>query len=279
MSRVLAKDAVITRAFNNNLALVKVDGKEKIIFAKGIGFGKKFGEIISKDTFVEKMFSIEDEGNAKNLKRIVEKVDNEFFAVCEEAIVEISKKVEGELNEKIHVSLIDHLHFAVKRLKNKEEIVNPFLAEIESFYPKEYELAKIVADRVGKAMNIAIPQQYRLLNIGLIDVGAGTSDICLTKDGNIIKHIEERLNLTIDRKSLDYTRFITHIRFAIERIMNKAKIHNDLSDVIKIRYKESYKVAKEVALIIQDYLAVKVSEEEIAYLALHIERFRVSLSD
>ena len=46
MSRVLAKDAVITRTFNNNLALVKVDGKEKIIFAKGIGFGKKFGEII-----------------------------------------------------------------------------------------------------------------------------------------------------------------------------------------------------------------------------------------
>ena len=30
------------------------------------------------------------------------------------------------------------------------------------------------------AMNIAIPEQYRLLNIGLIDVGAGTSDICLT---------------------------------------------------------------------------------------------------
>lgn len=31
------------------------------------------------------------------------------------------------------------------------------------------------------AMNVAIPEQYRLLNIGLIDVGAGTSDICLTK--------------------------------------------------------------------------------------------------
>ena len=37
-------------------------------------------------------------------------------------------------------------------------------------------------------MNIAIPQQYRLLNIGLIDVGAGTSDICLTKDGSIIAY-------------------------------------------------------------------------------------------
>lgn len=38
------------------------------------------------------------------------------------------------------------------------------------------------------AMNIAIPEQYRLLNIGLIDVGAGTSDICLTKDGSVIAY-------------------------------------------------------------------------------------------
>lgn len=38
------------------------------------------------------------------------------------------------------------------------------------------------------AMNIAIPEQYRLLNIGLVDVGAGTSDICLTKDGCIIAY-------------------------------------------------------------------------------------------
>ena len=37
-------------------------------------------------------------------------------------------------------------------------------------------------------MNIAIPEQYRLLNIGLVDVGAGTSDICLTKDGCIIAY-------------------------------------------------------------------------------------------
>ena len=38
------------------------------------------------------------------------------------------------------------------------------------------------------AMNIAIPEQYRLLNIGLIDVGAGTSDICITKDGSVIAY-------------------------------------------------------------------------------------------
>ncbi|MGN0152818.1 MAG: cell division FtsA domain-containing protein [Lachnospiraceae bacterium] len=36
------------------------------------------------------------------------------------------------------------------------------------------------------AIQVAIPENYRLLNIALIDVGAGTSDICITKDGSII---------------------------------------------------------------------------------------------
>ena len=38
------------------------------------------------------------------------------------------------------------------------------------------------------AIDIAIPENYRLLNIALIDVGAGTSDICITKDGSIVAY-------------------------------------------------------------------------------------------
>lgn len=35
------------------------------------------------------------------------------------------------------------------------------------------------------AINLAIPEQFRLLNLALVDVGAGTSDICITKDGSV----------------------------------------------------------------------------------------------
>lgn len=38
------------------------------------------------------------------------------------------------------------------------------------------------------AINIAIPENFRLLNIALVDVGAGTSDICITKDGSIVAY-------------------------------------------------------------------------------------------
>lgn len=36
------------------------------------------------------------------------------------------------------------------------------------------------------AINVAIPERFRLLNIALVDVGAGTSDISIVKDGSII---------------------------------------------------------------------------------------------
>ncbi|GKX30012.1 cell division protein FtsA [Vallitalea longa] len=38
------------------------------------------------------------------------------------------------------------------------------------------------------AINIAIPERYRLLNIALVDIGAGTSDIAITKEGSIIAY-------------------------------------------------------------------------------------------
>lgn len=38
------------------------------------------------------------------------------------------------------------------------------------------------------AMDIAIPENYRLLNIALVDIGAGTSDICITKDGYVMAY-------------------------------------------------------------------------------------------
>lgn len=38
------------------------------------------------------------------------------------------------------------------------------------------------------AINVAIPEKFRLLNIALVDVGAGTSDISITNDGSILAY-------------------------------------------------------------------------------------------
>ncbi len=73
------------------------------------------------------------------------------------------------------------------------ELIATFLPEevVDGLYEAvEYaglHVASLTLEPIA-AMNVAIPEQYRLLNIGLIDVGAGTSDICITKDGSIIAY-------------------------------------------------------------------------------------------
>lgn len=69
---------------------------------------------------------------------------------------------------------------------------------IATFLPEEvvdglYEAVEAVGLHVASltlepiaAINIAIPEKFRLLNIALVDVGAGTSDISIVKEGSII---------------------------------------------------------------------------------------------
>lgn len=92
----------------------------------------------------------------------------------------------------------------------------------------------------------------------------------------IIDFLEDELDINIDKKSLDYARFLTHIRFAIERIINKMPIKNDLLTAIKNQYSVSYKTAEKVGTIIEDDLSIYIPKEEVAYIAIHIEKFKHS---
>ncbi len=63
-----------------------------------------------------------------------------------------------------------------------EEVVTSLYSAVEmaGLYVANLTLEPIAA------INVAIPERYRMLNIALIDIGAGTSDICITNDGSII---------------------------------------------------------------------------------------------
>ena len=49
------------------------------------------------------------------------------------------------------------------------------------------EVATMTLEPIA-AIQVAIPEKFRMLNLALIDVGAGTSDICITQDGSVIAY-------------------------------------------------------------------------------------------
>ncbi len=94
----------------------------------------------------------------------------------------------------IHYYLDDYIMLSLKGHKGKKisaDFLATFLPDevIESLYASVEKAGLKVANLTLEpiaASELAIPVNFRLLNIGLVDVGAGTSDISITKDGSII---------------------------------------------------------------------------------------------
>lgn len=92
------------------------------------------------------------------------------------------------LNDEVFINLEGH-----KANKIGEDIIVTFLPEdvVDGLYAAVGQAGLAVANMTLEpiaAINVAIPQNYRMLNIALVDVGAGTSDISITKDGSIIAY-------------------------------------------------------------------------------------------
>ncbi len=74
-----------------------------------------------------------------------------------------------------------------------EDIIVTFLPEdvVDGLYSAVelagLRVASLTLEPIA-AINVAIPETFRMLNIALVDVGAGTSDISVTKDGSIIAY-------------------------------------------------------------------------------------------
>ncbi|MDD6194365.1 MAG: cell division FtsA domain-containing protein [Lachnospiraceae bacterium] len=75
----------------------------------------------------------------------------------------------------------------------EEDIIVTFLPEdvVDGLYSAVeragLQVANLTLEPIA-AINVAIPENFRMLNIALVDVGAGTSDICITRDGSIIAY-------------------------------------------------------------------------------------------
>ena len=92
------------------------------------------------------------------------------------------------LNDEVFISLEDH-----KATKIGEDIIVTFLPEdvVDGLYSAVGQAGLTVANMTLEpiaAINVAIPENYRMLNIALVDVGAGTSDISVTREGSIIAY-------------------------------------------------------------------------------------------
>ena len=119
--------------------------------------------------------------NAQNILKEQNDTNYKFYCVGYSV-------VKYYLNEEVFISIEGH-----KANKIGEDIIVTFLPEdvVDGLYSAVGLAGMSVANMTLEpiaAINVAIPQNFRMLNIALVDVGAGTSDISITKEGSIVAY-------------------------------------------------------------------------------------------
>lgn len=269
----------IEKVLNNNVLIASHPTYDEVVLiGKGIGFGKKKGDVIEQKG-VEKWFILKNEREQEQYKKLLPHVDEEFIGLMNDIIRHIQKRTNSSLNEHIHVALTDHILFAIKRLEQGMDIKNPFLVETKSLYPLEYDVAAEVVNMLNERLHIELPEgeigfialhiHSALTNHQLSEVNQHSQLI-----SRLVSVVEEQLDIRIDRESIHYLRFVRHLRYAIERVKKGEKIEEPkkLSNILKETYPLCYNLSWKLIKIMQQTLQLPVDEAEAVYLTLHLQR-------
>ncbi|WP_432402310.1 PRD domain-containing protein [Wukongibacter sp. M2B1] len=268
---------LIKKALNNNVLLVQRNNQNYILVGKGIGFGRK------KNTLLKDFDNIEEKFIA--LKGLNEDEYESFITTVDPQIIETTQKIieilKAEMKEIVenhtYLALIDHINFAIKRLKEGIEIVNPFLYEIELLYPEEYKLAKKAVLVLEEDLEINIPEsEIGFLTLHIYGVRKDKSKNEALEHSKMISEIldlvEKKLEISLEKNSFLCRRFVMHLMGVIDRSCSKKFHENKFLHKLEEDLKKEFSVAYYIVKIIENTLKTKIPESEIGYIAIHLHK-------
>lgn len=271
---------IIEKVINNNIiSAYEKSGAEVIVMGRGIGFKKKQGEVVPADQ-ISKIFRIKSRTLTEQFKELLANMPLERVRISDEIISHAKDHLKLKLNQSIYVTLTDHINFAIERVSQGIEPQNALLWEIKRFYPQEFQLGIYALELIHDRLGILLPEDeagFIALHFVNAEYGTDIRDAVKFPDQMqaIVDIVERDLGILLDESSLHYERFMTHIKFLIQRIYRKELLSSEdreLSLLMQRKYPREYQCSVKVAEYIMQATGSRLSEEEIMYLSVHIRR-------
>ena len=269
----------IIKVINNNVISSEDDkGKEIVVMGKGIGFGKKAGEEI-EETKIEKVFSLPDESTSQFMQ-VVKDMPYEYIRTAELVSAYARETLGYHLSKNIYVTLTDHLGYAIERKRQGIVVANELSWEMKKFYNAEFQVGLKALDIVKQELDVELPEdEAGFIAIHLVNAQMGGQ---MNQSRNMPAMIKDILNIVrytfqveLDEKSLSYERFVTHLRFFVQRVISREdseRNDEEFDQLIADRFPRSYECAQKIKSYMKKKLDYEVSDVEISYLAVHIHR-------
>lgn len=271
----------IVKVMNNSLLLVTNDeNKELIVMGKGIGFKMKAGDEVDTSK-VEKIYVPQNEKLTNEYLQLIDETPNEYIEVVNYVVDYAKSKLEVKLSSQLFFTLLDHITYAVSRVKSNIIIQNRLIWEVKRFYNKEYLIGVHSVEYINRRLNVKLPEEeaaniaFHLVNAQLED---GTMEktiytVKILKD--IFNIVQYSFNITINEDSINHIRFITHLQFFVQRLfddkLNESK-DNFIFEQVKKQYPKEYNCAKLIGDYVKKSFDKDIGNEELLYLTIHIVR-------
>ncbi len=276
----------IKKVINNNiLCVVDNQGSEMIVTGRGLGFQKKIGERVDPALF-EKTYHMEGKTEQRKLRELCEQIPIEHLKLTQDLIEYIKGQISAPLNESLLITLADHISFAIKRKEEGVEFTNPLEGDIMSYYPTEYHLGqhclRVIQEETQVDLN---PSEAAFIALHIVNSELNTSmsvmyDITKLIEGTL-EVVEYFYQKTFDRESLDFNRFVVHLRYFAQRLFQAApqqadEYDADFQEMIIRSCKQHYKCARHIGEYIRNAYQKEISDAELIYLTIHLKRINLS---
>lgn len=277
----------VKKSINNNvLCAIDDKGKEMILTGKGIGFGKKPGERVD-ETKIQKIYHMEGKSQQRKLRELIESIPLEHVELTQELVSHIKSILPGELNESLLITLADHINFAIKRKEEGIEFQHPLKKEIMSYYPMEYQMGLYCLKEIENQLKVSLNEdEAAFITLHIVNAQLNTKmsmmvDITRMIEG-CIDVVELYYKQKFDQDSLDFNRFVVHLRYFASRFF-QGELMQDKNDESELMFrnmviescKEHYQCAQCIGEYIRNNYQKTISEEEKLYLTIHLKRINM----
>lgn len=268
----------IKQILNNNVVSVcESNGAEFILMGRGLGFNASVGDIVEPKN-VEKTFQLADRSVSARFKVLLNEVPVEIIQLTDDIVSLARQSLSHTLSDALYVSLADHLHFALKRHLEGIEIQNPLEWEVRHLYRKEYLVGRqalaLIASRTGQLLP---DTEACSITLHIVNAAMNVPDGQVMEMTRLIFQIQNIVKywfaISIDENSLNYQRFVTHLKFFAQRVMAGEILDNDdaeLFEQIPKRYEKTLTCVHAISEFVSKNYKHTMSSSEKLYLTVHI---------
>ena len=270
----------IDKIINNNIvSAIEADGKEVVIMGRGLGFGMKPGKEIPEGK-IEKVFRLDSQNSTDKFKELLANLPLEHIQASTEIINYAKSVLNRRLNQSIYITLTDHINFAIQRQSQGIQLKNALLWETKRFYHQEYLMGKYAVDLLNEKLGTEFTEdEAGFIALHFVNAEYNTTINDTFEMTNMIQKILELVRLEMgiefDEESLHYERFITHLKFLVQRLYRHELLKDEeieFARMMENKYPKEYECSKHIAEYIEKEYGSEIASEEIMFLAIHIKR-------